>query len=83
MPRGMEAEEQDTAEPGRNVEATVLEILPNGTYLVKLDSQQQVRAHAASTQVRNFMRMRPGDRVRVSLSPHDPSRGRVTEILSS
>jgi translation initiation factor IF-1 len=83
MPRRTEAEEQDAAGPGRSVEATVLEILPNGTYLVKLDNQQQVRAHAASTQVRNFMRMRPGDKVRVALSPHDPSRGRVTEILSS
>jgi translation initiation factor IF-1 len=41
-----------------------------------------VMAHAAGAATVNFVRMRPGDRVRVELSPHDRTRGRIVELLT-
>ncbi|MGC9970294.1 MAG: translation initiation factor IF-1 [Bryobacteraceae bacterium] len=61
--------------------ATVVELLPNAVWRVELESREQVLAHAASARVRNFVRVRPGDRVCVELSPHDPGRGRITRLL--
>jgi translation initiation factor IF-1 len=69
--------------PEREVEATVEELLPNSVVLLRLSDQTRVRAHAASTRVRNFVRMRPGDRVRVALSPHDRTRGRILELMDN
>ncbi len=46
------------------VEATVVELLPNATYRVGLENEQRVLAHAAGAAVKNFVRFRPGDRVR-------------------
>jgi translation initiation factor IF-1 len=60
------------------VTATVLEELPNALYRVELENKQQVLAHPVGTVKRNFVRLRPGDRVRVELSPHDLTRGRIT-----
>jgi translation initiation factor IF-1 len=48
---------------------------------VETEHRQLVLAHAAPATQRNFVRLRPGDRVRVELSPHDPTRGRITELL--
>ena len=67
--------------PGAGVEATVVELLPSSTYRLKLEDEQIVMAHAAGAGVRNFERLRPGDRVRVELSPHDRTRGRIVELL--
>ena len=64
------------------VTATVLEELPNALYRVELENQQQVLAHPVGTVKRKFVRLRPGDRVRVELSPHDWTRGRITERIS-
>jgi translation initiation factor IF-1 len=75
--------EQGGESQERSEEASVEELLPNGVVLLRLSDQTRVRAHAASTQVRNFMRMRPGDRVRVALSPHDRTRGRILELLDN
>ena len=63
------------------VEATVVELLPNATYRVELLGQRRLLAHAAGPKRANFVRLRPGDRVRVEVSPHDPSRGRIVELL--
>lgn len=65
----------------KGVAATVLELLPSATYRLELESRAQVLAHAAGADVKNFVRLRPGDRVRVILSPHDPTRGRIVELL--
>ncbi len=62
-------------------EAVVVEQLPNATYWVRLENNDRVLAHAAGAAVTNFMRLRPGDRVRVAVSPHDPGRGRIVEIV--
>jgi translation initiation factor IF-1 len=60
------------------VTATVLEELPNALYRVELENKQQVLAHPVGTVKRNFVRLLPGDRVQVELSPNDWTRGRIT-----
>jgi translation initiation factor IF-1 len=65
-----------------SVEATVVELLPSATYRLKLANEDAVLAHAASAATVNFVRVRPGDRVRVELSPHDRTRGRIVELLT-
>jgi translation initiation factor IF-1 len=69
------------AEKGKELVARVVELLPNATYRVELETREQVLAHAAGVRTRNFVRVRPGDRVSVELSPHDPGRGRITKVL--
>jgi len=64
----------------RSVVATVRALLPQATYLVELEGRQQVLAHGAGAG-KNFVRVRPGDRVRVELSAHDRTRGRIVELL--
>ena len=68
-------------ERGTGLEGVVLELLPNATCRVELGSREQVLAHAAGAAARNFVRVRPGDRVRVELSPHDRTRGRIVKLL--
>jgi translation initiation factor IF-1 len=64
------------------VEAIVVELLPNAGVRLKLEDERRVLAHAAGATVKNFVRLRPGDRVKVVLSPHDPTRGRITELIT-
>jgi len=66
-------------DPAVKVEATVVEERPSAIYAVRLENQQQVLAHLVGTVKRNFVRLVPGDRVEVELSPHDPTRGRITK----
>jgi translation initiation factor IF-1 len=63
------------------VEAVVVELMPNAVVRLKLENQDLILAHAASATKTNFMRVRPGDRVEVELSPHDPGRGRIVRLL--
>ena len=63
------------------VEAIVVELLPNSVVRVKLENENLVLAHPAAASKTNFVRMRPGDRVEVELSPHDPGRGRIIRLL--
>jgi translation initiation factor IF-1 len=63
------------------VDATVMELLPNAIVRVKLANQGLVLAHAAGAAKTNFMRVRPGDRVQVELSPDDPGRGRIVRLV--
>jgi len=65
----------------RVVAATVMEERPSAIYAVRLENQQQVLAHVVGTVKRNFVRLVPGDRVEVELSPHDPTRGRIMRKL--
>ena len=68
--------------PGASEEATVVELLPSAAYRLKLANEDVVIAHAAGAATVNFVRVRPGDRVRVELSPHDRTRGRIVELLT-
>ena len=63
------------------VDAIVLDLLPNATVRVKLENEDLVLAHVVGASVANFIRVRPGDRVRVELSPHDRTRGKITKLL--
>ncbi len=61
------------------VTATVLETLPNAMFKVELENNQhQVLAHISGKMRKNFIRILPGDRVLVELSPYDLARGRIT-----
>ena len=59
------------------VEATVLEPLPNAMFRVELDNKHRVLAHISGRMRKHFIRILPGDRVLVELSPYDLSRGRI------
>jgi translation initiation factor IF-1 len=65
------------------VEAVVAEERPSLVFKVVVDGRQEVLAHMAGMKERNFVRLVPGDRVEVELSPHDPGRGRITRKLST
>ncbi len=61
-----------------SVEATVVEPLPNAMFRVKLDKgSHQVLAHVSGKMRKSFIKVLPGDRVVVELSPYDLSRGRI------
>ena len=62
-------------------EAVVVELLPSAVYRLKLTSEEIMLAHAAGAHVKNFERLRPGDKVRVQVSPHDRTRGRIIGLL--
>lgn len=60
------------------VEGRVLEPLPNAMFKVELENGHQVLAHVSGKIRMNFIRILPGDRVTVELSPYDLTRGRIT-----
>ena len=60
------------------VEGTVQEALPNAMYRIKLANGQDVLAHVGGKTRLNHIRVLPGDRVTVELSPFDLTRGRIT-----
>jgi translation initiation factor IF-1 len=63
------------------VEGTVIEPLPNTMFAVELENGHRVLAHISGKLRMNFIRILPGDRVRVELSPYDLTRGRITYRL--
>ncbi len=60
------------------VEGTVVEALPNAMFQVKLDNGHIVMAHISGKIRMNFIRILPGDKVTVELTPYDLKRGRIT-----
>jgi len=60
------------------VEATVKEALPNAQFRVQLDNGHLVLAHISGKMRQNFIKILPGDRVKVEISPYDLKRGRIT-----
>ena len=63
------------------VEGTVIEPLANTMFSIELENGHRVLAHISGKLRMNFIRILPGDRVRVELSPYDLSRGRITYRL--
>lgn len=59
------------------VEGTVVEPLPNAMFRVELENGHKVLAHVSGKIRMNFIRILPGDRVLVELSPYDLNRGRI------
>ena len=60
------------------VEGTVVEPLPNAMFRVKLENDHSVLAHISGKMRKFFIKILPGDKVTVELSPYDLSRGRIT-----
>ncbi len=60
------------------VTGTVLESLPNAMFRVELDNGHKVLAHISGKMRMHYIRIAPGDRVQVELTPYDLSRGRIT-----
>jgi translation initiation factor IF-1 len=60
------------------VEGVVVEALPNAMFQVRLPNGHMIMAHISGKMRMNFIRIYPGDRVTVELSPYDLTRGRIT-----
>lgn len=60
------------------MEGTVIEPLPNAMFRVELDNGHKVLAHISGKMRMHYIRILPGDRVVVELSPYDLTRGRIT-----
>lgn len=65
-------------EEGIEVEGKILEALPNAMFRVELDNGHKILAHISGKMRMNFIKILPGDKVKVQLSPYDLSRGRIT-----
>ena len=59
------------------VEGTVLEALPNAMFKVKLENDHVILGHVSGKLRMNYIRILPGDKVKVELSPYDLARGRI------
>ena len=60
------------------VEGTVVEALPNAMFQVELENGHIVLAHVSGKMCMNFIRILPGDKVTMELTPYDLNRGRIT-----
>ena len=60
------------------VEGTILEALPNAMFQVKLENGHVILSHISGKIRMNFIKILPGDRVTVELTPYDLNRGRIT-----
>jgi translation initiation factor IF-1 len=60
------------------VDGTVIDSLPNATFRVKLGEGHEVLAHLSGKMRKHFIKVLPGDKVTVELSPYDLTKGRIT-----
>lgn len=60
------------------VDGTIKETLPNATFIVTLDNGHEVLAHISGKMRMHFIKILPGDKVSLELSPYDLTRGRIT-----
>ena len=65
------------------VEGTVLESLPNAMFRVKLENDHEILAHISGKIRMNFIKILPGDKVTVELTPYDLNRGRICLLYTS
>ena len=79
--RSQKTEDRSQKSEDRSQNGVVIELLPSAGVRVKLENDEIVLAHAAGVTTVNFSRLRPGDRVRVEMSPRDKTRGRIVELL--
>ncbi len=77
MAKNKEKSAQNQKEEGIQVEGSVVETLPNAMFKVELDNGHEVLAHISGKMRMHYIRILPGDRVLVELSPYDLTRGRV------
>ena len=75
----VEDEEQPSVKKDKiEVEGTVVEPLPNAMFRVELENKHQILAHISGRMRKFFIKILPGDKVTVELSPYDLTRGRIT-----
>jgi translation initiation factor IF-1 len=79
--KGQRKESLSKKEEAIEVEATVVENLPNAMFRVQLENKHQVLAHISGKMRKHFIRILPGDKVLVELSPYDLTRGRIVYRL--
>ncbi|CCY24503.1 MAG: translation initiation factor IF-1 [Brachyspira sp.] len=60
------------------IEGTIIESMPNAMFRVKLENDHEILAHISGKIRKNFIRILPGDRVKVEMTPYDLTRGRIT-----
>ncbi len=60
------------------IEGTILESMPNAMFRVKLENGHEILAHISGKIRKNFIRILPGDKVKVEMTPYDLSKGRIT-----
>lgn len=60
------------------LEGTVVEALPNARFRVEVDNGHRILAHVSGKMRKFYIRILPGDRVKVEVSPYDLTRGRIT-----
>ena len=65
-------------EDGIELEGTVVEALPNATFQVELSNGHKILAHISGKLRMNYIRIVPGDKVTVEMSPYDLTKGRIT-----
>ena len=60
------------------LEGTILESMPNAMFRVKLENDHEILAHSSGKIRKNFIKILPGDKVKVEMTPYDLTRGRIT-----
>ena len=60
------------------IEGTILESMPNAMFRVKLENGHEILAHISGKIRKNFIRLLPGDKVKVEMTPYDLTKGRIT-----
>ena len=63
------------------LEGTILESLPNAMFRVELENGHEILAHISGKIRKNFIKILPGDKVKVEMTPYDLTRGRITYRL--
>lgn len=63
------------------LEGSVVETLPSTTFKVRLDNGHEILAHISGRMRVNYIRLLPGDRVLIEMSPYDLTKGRITKRL--
>jgi translation initiation factor IF-1 len=60
------------------IEGTILESMPNAMFKVQLENGHEILAHISGKIRKNFIRILPGDKVKVEMTPYDLTKGRIT-----
>lgn len=60
------------------IEGTILESMPNAMFRVQLENGHEILAHISGKIRKNFIRILPGDKVKVEMTPYDLTKGRIT-----
>jgi translation initiation factor IF-1 len=76
--RGATLPDRMAKEEKIEMEGEITEALPNTMFRVKLDNDHEVLGHISGKMRRHYIRILPGDRVKIELSPYDLDRGRIT-----